>query len=417
MAETPVEIPSNNGSAPFRSFIFPILFITSLFFLNFIARIIPAPLMPTIEVDLGIGHAQAGSMFLIISSGYFASILGSGFLSARISHRNTIVVSAVSLGLALIATSFSTNLWAIRSGLLLIGLTSGIYLPSGLSTVTSLVSPRDWGKAISIHELAPNTSFVAAPLLAELLLIVLPWRGVFFLIGLLSLVMGCAFFRFGKGGAFRGQAPSFAALGIIMRDPSFWIMLVLFCLGISVTLGIYTMLPLYLVNEHDISRSLANTYVSLSRVSCIAMVFVGGWANDRFGPKRSLGVILALSGLVTVLLGNISGTGIVIAVFLQPLVAAGFFPPAVAAISSIGPAHMRGVSISLTIPFAFLIGAGLIPTGIGFVGESGSFGLGICIVGVLTLLGAILSQLLRVEISRGHEIGPGEEPALSDQAG
>lgn len=399
MDEAQAHAPSN-GSVPFRSFVFPILFLASLFFLNFVARIIPAPLMPAIESDLGIGHTQAGSMFLIISFGYFVAILGSGFVSARISHRKTIALSAISLGLALVATAFSTNLWAIRLGLLLIGLASGLYLPSGLSTVTSLVPPRDWGKAISIHELAPNVSFVAAPLLAELLLLALPWRGVFLLIGLFSLVMGFAFLRFGRGGDFPGQAPSFAALGILVRDPSFWIMLILFCLGISVALGIYTMLPLYLVSEHGIGRSLANTYVSLSRVSCIPMAFVSGWANDRFGPKRTLGVILALSGLLLVLLGNVGGSGIVLVVFLQPLVAACFFPPAIAAVSSIGPAHIRSVSISLTIPLAFLVGGGLIPTVIGYVGEAGSFGLGISMVGVLTLLGAVLSQFLRIEISR-----------------
>ncbi len=405
MAETLLEKPAPD-TPPFRTFIFPILFITSLFFLNFIARIIPAPLLPVIEADLGIGHAQAGSMFLIISCGYFITVLGSGFLSSRISHRNTIVVSAMTLGLALIATSLSTNLWAIRLGLLLTGLASGLYLPSGLSTVTSLVPSRDWGKAIAIHELAPNTSFIAAPLLAELLLVILPWRGVFFLIGLFSLIMGCAYLRFGKDGAFRGQAPSFAALGILMRDPSFWIVFILFSLGISVTLGIYAMLPLYLVSEHGIDRSLANTYVSLSRVACVAMAFVGGWANDRFGPKRSLGVICALSGFIVVFLGNATGTGIIIAVFLQPLIAACFFPPAIAAVSSIGPAQVRNVSISLTIPFAFIIGAGLIPTGIGFIGESGSFGLGISLVGVLTLFGAVLSQFLHIEISSGHDVDP-----------
>ena len=54
----------------------------------------------------------------------------------------------------------------------------------------------------------------------------------------------------------------------------------------------------------------------------------------------------------------------------------------------------------MTIPLAFLVGGGLIPTVIGYVGEAGSFGLGISMVGVLTLLGAVLSQFLRIEISR-----------------
>jgi hypothetical protein len=48
---------------PFRLVIPSILFLTSIFFLNFISRIIWAPLMPAIEGDLGIGHGEAGSFF------------------------------------------------------------------------------------------------------------------------------------------------------------------------------------------------------------------------------------------------------------------------------------------------------------------------------------------------------------------
>ena len=405
---------AGNGNAPFRSYLPPILFLVSLFFLNFIARIIPAPLLPAIENDLGIGHTQAGSLFLIISSGYFITLLGSGFISSRISHKNTIALSAIALGLTLIITSFSTNLWAIRAGLLFTGMASGLYLPSGLATLTSLVPCKDWGKAIAVHELAPNLSFVAAPLIAEALLLFLPWRGVFFLIGIFSAIMGCAYARFGRGGKFQGQAPSFSALHVLFREPSFWIMLVLFSLGISVTLGIYTMLPLYLVTEHGIPRNLANTVVSLSRILCIAMTFAGGWAADRFGPKRSIGIILVISGLMTVFLGSATGAGVIPAVFLQPLVGACFFPPAIAALSSIGSPSVRNVTISFTIPFAFFIGAGAIPAGIGLVGETGSFGLGITIVGVLTLSGAILSHFLRLDDMRQTETAPHVDSLTTD---
>jgi len=414
MAETPVNPPSN-GTPPFKSFIIPILFLTSIYFLIFMSRIIPAPLLPLIEIDLGIGHGQAGSLFLIISFGYFISILGSGFLSSRINHKNTITFSAIALGLALIATSLSTSLWAIRAGLLLTGLASGLYMPSGLATITSLVAPRDWGKAIATHELAPNLCYIAAPLIAEILLVFLPWRGVFSLTGLFSVVIGCAFIRLGRGGAFPGQAPNFAALRILLRDPSFWIMLIIFSLGISMTLGIYTMLPLYLVSEYGINHSLANTYVSLSRISCIAMTFVGGWASDRFGPRLSIGVILLVCGLTTVFLGNATSSNVILAVFLQPTISACFFPPAIAAISSIGPAHVRNVTISLTIPFAFVVGAGLIPAGIGIIGESGSFGLGISLVGGLTIFGAILSYFLCIEVVQKHDTDPGEKALLIDQ--
>jgi NNP family nitrate/nitrite transporter-like MFS transporter len=85
--------------------------------------------MPTIEKDLGIGHSEAGSLFLLISSGYFISLLGAGVLSSRLTHRKTIILSATTVGVALLGISFSNSLWGMRLGLFILGMAAGIYLP------------------------------------------------------------------------------------------------------------------------------------------------------------------------------------------------------------------------------------------------------------------------------------------------
>jgi hypothetical protein len=51
------------GSETFRTQLKPLLFIASIFLLNFTARIIAAPLLPTIEKDLGFSHGDAGSLW------------------------------------------------------------------------------------------------------------------------------------------------------------------------------------------------------------------------------------------------------------------------------------------------------------------------------------------------------------------
>ena len=81
------------------------------------------------------------------------------------------------------------------------------------------VSSRDWGKAVAIHELAPNLGFVAAPLVAEGLMLWFPWRGVIALIGAAAMVAGMAFIRLGKGGQFRGETPSPQALRSFLPSP------------------------------------------------------------------------------------------------------------------------------------------------------------------------------------------------------
>jgi len=373
-----------------------LLLLTSIFFINFLSRIVLAPLMPRVKSDLAISNAEAGSLFLLISLGYFTTLLASGFISSRLTHRRTIISSSIASGLALLYISFSTELWQMRLGLIALGMAAGPYIPSGLATITTLIKPRNWGKAIAIHEMAPNMSFVVAPVIAEVFLLWFSWRTVFLVLGIGAMLLALVFSRLGRGGDFCGEAVGYSSVMQILSRSSFWIMVALFSLGISSTLGIYTMLPLYLVTDHAMARSWANTLIAFSRIAGIGVALAGGWATDYFGPKRILRLVLALSGMMTIFIGLASSSWIAIAVFLQPVMAVCFFPAGLALLSMVSSTRERSVMISLTVPVAFLLGGGGAPALIGFVGDASSFGLGIALVGCLIMTGSVFSGFLRV---------------------
>ncbi|RLB29038.1 MAG: MFS transporter, partial [Deltaproteobacteria bacterium] len=73
------------------------------------------------------------------------------------------------------------------------------------------------------------------------------------------------------------------------------------------------------------------------------------------------------------------------------------FPPGFAALSRIGPASVRNISVSLTVPVGFLVGGGAIPTGIGMLGDRGFFDLGISLVGVIIMSGFLLVRYLKFQ--------------------
>jgi MFS transporter, NNP family, nitrate/nitrite transporter len=384
----------------------PLLYLTSIFWINFIARVILSPLMPAIEKDLGLSHTDAGTLFLFISIGYFVGIFGSGFVASKVTYRKTIISSAVIVAIAMIGIGCSPGIRTIRLGLLTMGIGSGLYLPSGIATITTLVETRHWGKALAIHELAPNLGFISAPLICVALVSSISWRGVLIVIGVVSLLNALTFTFLGSGGRFAGEPPGRQSITTLMRVPSFWIMAVVFSLGVGSTLGIYTMLPLFLVFEHGYERNLANTFLSLSRLPGIAVVFLAGWARDRFGSRRTLMLVFSIGGAITVLLGLATGNMLLVLIFIQPWVAGCFFPAGFAALSSIGPTSVRSIAVSLTLPFSTLVGGGAFPTLIGFMGDRGSFGSGIAIVGGCILCGALLSWFLKIE---------GEETGQSDK--
>ncbi|HYA03553.1 MAG TPA: MFS transporter, partial [Syntrophobacteria bacterium] len=85
---------------------------------------------------------------------------------------------------------------------------------------------------------------VVAPLISEALLPWVSWWTILALIGGAFLIAGAAFFRYGAGGRFLGEPPGVSSFRMILTEPRFWIMTVLFSLAIGASLGVYTMFPL-----------------------------------------------------------------------------------------------------------------------------------------------------------------------------
>jgi NNP family nitrate/nitrite transporter-like MFS transporter len=383
-------------STPFLSEIGPLFFLVGIFLSNFLSRIILSPLMPTIEEDLKLRHGEAGALFFIISLGYCIMVIFSGFISSRLNHRRTILLSSVTVSGAFFIVGLSPHLWEIRFGLFILGLAAGLYLPSSIATIIELVSPKNLGKAIAIHELAPNLGFVIAPFLAEGLLGLCSWRGILILLGVASILAGIVFAIWGRGGVFPGETPNAKILRSILVEPSFWIMMVLWTLGLGATVGVYSMIPLYLVSERGMDRTWANILLGSSRVFALGMTVLAGWVTDRFGAKPALKGVFLTTGLATFMLGVVHGPWIVLFVFLQPMLGSCFYSPGFAALSKMGSPGTKNVALSLTVPVGLLVGGGVIPAGIGLIGELGSFSLGFILLGGLLFTGIFLVRYLKL---------------------
>lgn len=371
-----------------------VLLLTGIFFINFTARVIFSPLMPTIEQDLHLGHTEAGTIFLFLSVGYCLALIGSSFVSARIGHRRTVILSALFLGAALGLVGISRSLWGIRLAILVLGMSTGLYLASGIATITSLFSPNHWGKVIAIHELAPNLGLLLAPLIAEIGLRWASWWQILIGLGGLSLTAGMVYAIWGQGGSFKGTVPGLNTLKDLGGRKSFWIMLLLFVLALGGSQGVYSMLPLSMVSENGFTRGQANNLLAWSRLSGPFVAMAAGWAGDRFGLRVTLAAVILGSGLTTLGLGLTNSLALVLMIFGQAAFMAGFFPVGLAALSRIGRPEERSVAVAYAIPLAYLLGGGVIPTIIGHFGETRTFALGFILYGTLMCLGPILAKYL-----------------------
>jgi NNP family nitrate/nitrite transporter-like MFS transporter len=379
---------------PFRVVFGKILFLTLLFFLTFVGRFIFAPLMPFISRDLGITPSQAGSIFLIGSVGYFLASVCSGYISSRLKHRGTFILAILTLGVTLLGCALVGTFWAIQATMLILGMAAGLNLPSIVATITALVSRQDWGKALAVQQMGPPSSLVLGPLLAVAFLSRFSWEVPLAFLGVCSIVVGIAFIRYGRFGDFPGEAPTPSLVKVVVAHKSFWIMVILFALAMGGQVGVYTMLPLYLVGERGMDGQSANTLVGVSQVTGLVMTFLAGWITDRIGEKRAIALFLFASGIATVFLGVLSGTWLKVIVFLQPALIVCYFPAGFAALSRIVQPSMRSLAAGWAAPTAFILGGGILPTLLGYIGQVHTFGLGIALAGVAIILGSALVPFL-----------------------
>lgn len=369
----------------------PVLLYTLVFHLAVLARLSFSPLLVTIERDLGVGHAAATSFFLLMSAGYAVAVLASGFLASAINHRGTILVSIFGVALSLLLLSRTASLLHFRLGGFTLGLAAGLYTASGMASIMNLVEPRNVGKAISIHEVAPNLASIIAPAIVVALLSVMPWRLILVVFAAGCAAAGLVFFGLDRSSKVRGEAPRFRTLRIYVRNPEFWALAGLFAFSASAALGVYSVLPTYLVAERGYTDGLAAALIGISRIIGFGVIFGSGWLADHLGPRRLLVVTVAATSVWTIALGVLPDSLLAVAVVLQPLIAVAFFPAALTQISRIGPPRSRNVALSLNIAIAVTVGGGLFPWLAGILGEAGGFSLSFAILGVAM---GVISPLL-----------------------
>jgi NNP family nitrate/nitrite transporter-like MFS transporter len=180
-------------------------------------------------------------------------------------------------------------------------------------------------------------------------------------------------------------------MALLARDRSFWGVASLFAVSIGLGLGIYSMMPLFLVNDVGMDRVHANLITGLSRVSGLFSVFVAGTLADRIGRPRTVVLSLGAAGTCAILLGVAQGPWITpLLAFFQAASAASFYPAGFSLLSSAFPLPVRNLAVSMVLILATLFGAGGVPPLIGFLADAVSFSFAFGAAGAATLAFIVL---------------------------
>lgn len=348
----------------------------------FLTRSAVSPLLLEIELSFGVRHAEATRAFAFFTLGYGAAVVLSGFVSERVSLRRMIPLACLvgALGAAIVASSRSPA--QLKIGLAVFGCGFGLEAPTAIHFITGVVGREDWQKALSIHEISPHVGMILAPIGVVALRGVLAWHGVFFLLSSVLVLEAVSFGLYISAGDEHGSAPSPAVLATLFRQPSFWLLILFFSLALAATDGLYLLIPTFLITEAGLPPGTANTVFGVSRVMPIIALFTAAVALNRFRPSAVIATIFASAGLFLLSLGFVRGWARLAVVFLQPSITALFFPAGFAALAALAPGTSRNVAISMVLPPAVILGVGVVPAFIGYMGDTVGFARGFSLLGV-----------------------------------
>lgn len=366
-----------------------LLLFWGLWFLNFSTRTVISPLLPIIEDELAISHALAGSIFSFLSAGYTITLILSGLLSRRIGYKRSIVLGFAILMTAVFCLKYATTYPSFSVVSLFIGLGAGIYLPSAIPILTAIFGSDNWGKVIAFHETAPSFSILFIPILTAVALRFFHWSDLFVILSMACLIVLISFWVFSPDT--RPQKEKRARFSRILGRRDFWIMAMLWIFASSNSLGLYNVIPLFLVKEKGMYLEMANTIFGFSRVGGFLVVILAGFLVDRYGAKKILFLMLLATGLSTMGLSLAQTVPLLVAMLiLQATVCVGFFPVALVAISKLTNLNERGTFTGTSVAFGVVGGLGVTPFVLGAVADAWSFQTGFLVLGVLTTLSSML---------------------------
>jgi len=365
-----------------------LLFLWFIWFVNFSIRILFAPILPLVEDEFMVNHAQASSIFIFLSAGYGVAVIVSGLFSGKFGYKKSIVFSLILLSLVAFLIPFVHKFFLLYLFAFVLGFSVGFYLPSAIPLITEYYSEKNWGKAIAIHDTGASTAIFATPFVALFFLHFLPWRGIFVVFGFIYLA--CAIIFCFVSTEVKITNPPKAVFSDLIKIRSLWLMCIIWIFGAGVNLGIYSIIPLYLTKELQLNIGYANTILGVSRLGAVAVAIACGFLIDRFNLRKIMIFVMIITSLFTVLMGLVSVKYIGAVLFLQAFFVTAFFPVGLVAIAKTFNREMRSLATGIILALAIAFGGGIIPYLLGVSGDMVSFRLGITILGIFVGLASTL---------------------------
>lgn len=337
---------------------------------------------------------MAGSFFLAFYVGFTIALFSSGIVSLYLGYKRTIFFGLLVMTLSYAVLRFTATYYVFTAMSAVLGLSAGFYVPCAIPLITASFDKKHWGKAISFHETAAGFSIFSIPFLVVIALRAVSWPSVFLIMSAWSLVMALLLMIFSPNPRPTHQQQT--NLSAVLRRKEFWIISIFWIACSAASMGVYSILPLFLVTERGMAVDAANTIFGFSRIGGFVAMILVGFVLDRFSVRKIMLIILLATGITTLGIAVIRIHWLLVAMlFAQATVSVVFFPAGLMAISRLTSLSDRSIFTGAMMGISSISGAGIFPLALGAVADHWNFQIGIFATGLFVMATCTLFRQLR----------------------
>ena len=276
-------------------------------------HLILAPLFPWLKDVFSLSYAELGFLMTVffIVSGIGQAL--AGFVVDRLSARTVLFFGMGCLIASALVLSVAQNYPMLLAGSMLAGLGNSVFHPADFTLLNKRVSKARLAHAFSVHGISGNLGWAAAPIFLAGIASVSSWRmalfaAAFIPLTVLAVLVACRHSLQTESApaavatAHQGVLPKVDLLGFV-RLPEIWMCFAFFVINALALGGIQSFSSTSLRDLYGMPLAWATTgFTAYMLASAIGMVVGGFAASKSERPDRIIGMSLAASGVMALLI-------------------------------------------------------------------------------------------------------------------
>ncbi|MGG5888679.1 MFS transporter [Falsiroseomonas sp. HC035] len=270
------------------------------------------PLFIAWRAEFDVSYAALGLAFALMSATTAALQTPVGFLVDKHGARPFLVGGVLLMALSIAAMSVAPGYWAILLLAVLSGVGNSVIHPADYAILGGSIHPSRIGRAFAMHTFTGNLGFAAAPPTVAAMLLVMDWRPVLLILGLLGVPVVLAILwqsrilrDQAKPKAKPGQAAGPSGRELLLSRPIL-LFFGFFLLSAMAGSVIQTFTITVLGELWGTPVAVASFALTGYMVGATSGTLVGGWFADRSQKHMPFVIILtSLAALILVFIGAV----------------------------------------------------------------------------------------------------------------